>query len=55
MRAEEITMKKTPKDKPIFVRATAEEHALFTKQANKRHTTLSELVRQLLYKDVASK
>lgn len=47
------TMKKRAKrDKPLFIKTTAEEHALFNRLALTRNTTVSELVRQLLHREV---
>lgn len=39
--------------KPIFVRATADEHVAFNNLAVARNTNLSELIRQLLHREVA--
>jgi hypothetical protein len=46
------SMKRQHRDKPVFVKTTAVEHKLFTDLAAKRHTTLSELIRQLLHREL---
>jgi hypothetical protein len=45
--------KRAKRDKPLFIKATPEEHKLFSDLAQKRHTTVSEMVRQLLHREVA--
>lgn len=47
-------MKRKPRVKPIFVRATEQEHRAFNDLAVQRHTNLSELIRQLLHREVAA-
>ena len=49
MRLSSANMKRKPRNKPIFVKATADEHKAFTDLAISRHTTLSELIRQMLH------
>lgn len=46
-------MKRKPRNKPIFVKATEQEHRTFTDLAIRRNTTLSELIRQMLHREVA--
>ena len=46
-------MKRKPRNKPIFVKTTQDEHKTFTDLAIRRNTTLSELIRQLLHREVA--
>lgn len=48
-----VNMKRKPRNKPIFVKATADEHKTFTELAIRRNTTLSELIRQMLHREVA--
>lgn len=48
-------MKRKPRNKPIFVKATQQEHTAFTNLAITRNTTLSELIRQLLHRELQSK
>lgn len=43
--------RKAKRNKPLFIKTTAEEHATFNKLAAERHTTISELVRQLLHRE----
>jgi hypothetical protein len=47
-------MKRKPRNKPIFVKATQQEHTAFTNLAISRNTTLSELIRQLLHRELDS-
>jgi hypothetical protein len=47
-------MPKEYKNKPIFVKASKSEHSAFRKLAEKRHTNLSELIRQLLHRELDS-
>jgi len=46
-------MKRKPRNKPIFVKATQDEHKAFTDLSIRRNTSLSELIRQLLHDEVA--
>jgi len=43
------------KTKAIPVKVTEQEHLAFQKLAVKRHTNLSELIRQLLHRELARK
>jgi len=45
--------KRAKREKPLFVKCNPEEHKLFNDLAQKRHTTVSELVRQLLHREAA--
>lgn len=55
MQTEVITMKKVLRSKPIFVKLSPEEHEKFRKLAVKRHTNLSELIRQMLHREADAK
>lgn len=46
--------RRAKKSRAIFVKASQQEHTAFTQLAIERHTTLSELIRQLLYREVES-
>jgi len=46
-------MKRKPKSKVVFVKVDAIEHKTFSDFAIFRHTNLSELIRQLLHREVA--
>lgn len=48
-------MKRKPKSKVVFVKVDVSEHKAFSDLAVQRHTTLSELIRQLLHREVAPK
>jgi len=45
--------KRAKRDKPLFIKTTPEEHKLFTWLAQKRNTTVSEMVRQLLHREAS--
>jgi hypothetical protein len=47
-------MKADGKTKVLYVKATEDEHNAFQRLAAKRHTNLSELIRQLLHREVAT-
>ena len=47
--------KRKPKSKVVFVKVDTTEHKLFSDLAVLRHTTLSELIRQLLHRELDSK
>ena len=53
MRLISPSMKRKPRNKPIFVKATQDEHKAFTDLSIRRNTSLSELIRQLLHDEVA--
>lgn len=45
-------MKRKPKSKVIFVKVDPSEHKTFSDLAVTRHTTLSELIRQMLHREL---
>lgn len=47
-------MKRKPKSKVVFVKVDADEHKSFTDLSIRRKTNLSELIRQLLHRELAS-
>lgn len=55
MRLISANMKRKPKSKVVFVKVDASEHKAFNDLAITRHTNLSELIRQLLHRELQPK